>query len=253
MKKHWKHHNGEKRLNHCLFSRADSTGTCWCWCWWWGTSSSFQWASHSSETRTLPHGSSLTWSQTLFSWSTWCSTLGLASLRKTTLKYYWTPGQWRNLDYGNFLRPAACGQETSCVLMFLLRQSLIAWLQMSLLSHPSLMQGDPAELPKELVPCGLCVIHPGGLHLPDGGQSWLRGLQNSQGAAHRPLHQNPELAPIASPVQTHPLHSPVGGGGTKNILALWNSLIMCKVQLQATFFQNIGPDKSNFGALYYII
>lgn len=109
--------------------------------------------------------------------------------------------------------PVEYGWESSQTLESLLPQSLIAKFQMSLLFHPTLMmQGDSAELPEELVPCGLCVIHPGGLHLPDGGQSGLRGLQNSQGTAHRPLHQNPEPASTASPVQTHPLHPPVGGG-----------------------------------------
>lgn len=77
-------------------------------------------------------------------------------------------------------------------------------------------QGHPSELPEELVPRGLCVVHPGRLHLPNGGQSGLGGLQDSQGAAHRPLHQNPEPAATASPVQAHPLHSPVGGGLLKN-------------------------------------
>lgn len=39
-------------------------------------------------------------------------------------------------------------------------------------SHaPSLTQGDPSELPEELVPRGLCVIHTSRLHLLDGGQS----------------------------------------------------------------------------------
>lgn len=38
---------------------------------------------------------------------------------------------------------------------------------------PALPQGDPPEVPEDLVPGGLCVIHPGGLHLPDGGQSGL--------------------------------------------------------------------------------
>ncbi len=93
-----------------------------------------------------------------------------------------------------------------------LPQSLIAKLRMSLVFHPALTQGNPPELPEELVPRGLCVIHPGGLHLPDGGQSRLRGLQDGQGAAHRPLHQNPEPASTAPPIQTHPLHPPVGGG-----------------------------------------
>lgn len=82
---------------------------------------------------------------------------------------------------------------------------------------PSPTQVDPSELPEELVPRGLCVVHPGRLHLPDGGQSGLGGLQDSQGAAYRPLHQNPELAATASPVQTHPLHSPVGGGPLESI------------------------------------
>lgn len=71
---------------------------------------------------------------------------------------------------------------------------------MSPLFHPALTQGDPPKIPEELVPRGLCVIHPGGLHLLDGGQSRLGGLQDSQGAAHRPLHQNPEPASTAPPV-----------------------------------------------------
>lgn len=83
---------------------------------------------------------------------------------------------------------------------------------MSLVIHPILTQGHPPELPEELVPRRLCVIYPGGLHLPDGRQSGLWGLQDSQGVAHRPLHQNPEPASAAAPVQTHPLHPPVGGG-----------------------------------------
>lgn len=44
---------------------------------------------------------------------------------------------------------------------------------MSLVLHPSLKQGDPPEVPEELVPRGFCVIHSGGLHLPHGGQSGL--------------------------------------------------------------------------------
>lgn len=94
----------------------------------------------------------------------------------------------------------------------LILRSLIAKFQMPLVFHLTVTQGDPPELPEELVPCGLCVIHPGGLHLPDGGQSRLRGVQNSQGTAHCPLYKNPEPASTASPVQTHPLHPPVGGG-----------------------------------------
>lgn len=38
---------------------------------------------------------------------------------------------------------------------------------------PALPQGHPSEVPEDLVPRGLCLIHPGGLHLPDGGQSGL--------------------------------------------------------------------------------
>lgn len=83
---------------------------------------------------------------------------------------------------------------------------------------PSPTQGDSSELPEELVPRGLCVVHPSRLHLLDGGQSRLGGLQDSQGAAHRPLYQNSEFAATASPVQTHPLHSPVGGGLLKCVL-----------------------------------
>lgn len=78
--------------------------------------------------------------------------------------------------------------------------------------HSALTQGNPPELPEELVLCGLCVLHSRGLHLSDGGQSRLRGLQDGQGTAHRPLHQNPEPASTAPPVQTNPLHPPVGGG-----------------------------------------
>lgn len=90
-----------------------------------------------------------------------------------------------------------------------------------------LNQGDPPELPEELVPCGLCVIHPCGLHLPDGGQSGLGGLQDSPSAADRPFYQNPEPAPAAPPVPTHPLHSPVGGGERwkKGIQVLWSRVM----------------------------
>lgn len=74
------------------------------------------------------------------------------------------------------------------------------------------MQGHPSELPEELVPGGLCVVHTGRLHLLDGGQSGLGGVQDRQGAAYRPLYQDSEPAATAATVQTHPLHSPVGGG-----------------------------------------
>lgn len=89
--------------------------------------------------------------------------------------------------------------------------------EMSLVFHPSLTQGYPPELPEELVPCGFCVIHSGGLHLPDGGQSGLGSLQDGESAAHRPIHQNPEPASAAPPVQTHSVHPPVGGGEKKRL------------------------------------
>ena len=55
----------------------------------------------------------------------------------------------------------------------LLSQWLIAENQMSLVFQLTLIQGNSPEIPEELVPGGLCLIHPSGLHLPDGGQSRL--------------------------------------------------------------------------------
>lgn len=91
------------------------------------------------------------------------------------------------------------------------------------------LQGYPSELPEELVPGGLRFIYPCGLHFPDGGQSGLGSVQDSQGIAYRPLYQNPEPAAIAAPVQTHPVHPPVGGGEKTQ----WTGsrLYLCLVQI----------------------
>ena len=130
--------------------------------------------------------------------------------------------------------------------------SLTAKSWMSLVCHPPLAQGDPPEIPEDLVHCWLCVIHPCGLHLLDGGQSRLRGLQDSQGAAHRPLHQNLEPASTAPPVQTHPLHPPVGGGEKlqesesrgclresrcSKLINMWNIMFLGRIQHPTVLFK----------------
>ena len=78
--------------------------------------------------------------------------------------------------------------------------------------HPG-PAADQDQVPEDLVCGGFHLLHTCGLHLPHRRDTHQLGLlQDGPSPEDRPLHQDPQSAAAATPLQTHPLHPPVGRG-----------------------------------------